>query len=364
MRRHASRSPLATRTLPWVAGLAFALGLAAARAAPGLPAVDAALQAFQARTGQADVTLRLATRSGEAYRRHAGRHDDATRLPIASASKWLSALVLGRLVEQGRLRWDSNVGEWFPEAPPATHGITLAQLYSHTSGIHPTPHACLSSRRTTLQACALDILAEPLAWTPGTTFAYGNDSMQVGAAMAERAAGKAWDALFVAEVVQPLGLEATDWSAFSGRPGYVANPNPRVAGGARSTVADYARVLDRVLAGGGGYLRRDTLAAMATDRTAGLAVAWTPVPGVGYGIGQWIEAKDATGAGTRVSSPGAFGFTPWVDWQAGSNGIVALFGRWRAMRQPLSALQAACLDALDEGGRARTPPLDARRPAH
>lgn len=394
MRPRPSRRVLPFFVLAMIAGFAAAPGLA--RAASGLPAVDAALQDFRAGTGTADVSLRLATVDGEVYRRHAGAYDDATRLPIASASKWLSALVLGRLVERGVLRWDSTVGEWFPEAPPATHAITLAQLYSHTSGIGIDDAACLSDRGTTLQACALAILAEPLAWAPGTAFAYGGNSMQVGGAMAERATGRSWDALFLAEVVQPLGLQATDWSAFSGLPGYVPNPNPRVAGGARSTLSDYGRVVDMALAGGGDYLRTDTIAAMAADRTVGTVVEATPVEGLGYGIGQWIETKDAFGASTRVSSPGAFGFTPWVDWHNPSNGVVAVFGSGPALREPLFALEAACLDALDEdawlqrhapaasppvravpvaGPRAAVPRpapsrhaspsrLDARRPAH
>lgn len=340
--------------------------------------VDAAFEAFHAASGLDGASLRLATEAeGEVYRRHLGDQDDGTRMPIASASKWLSALVLARLVEQGVLRWDSTVGEWFPEAPPATHGITLAQLYSHTSGIASGEDACLSDRDTTLQACALSILAQPLAWAPGTTFAYGGNSMQVGGAMAERASGRRWDLLFQQEVVMPLGLRDTDWSAFTGLPGYVPNPNARVAGGARSTLSDYAIVVDMVLAGGRhagrDYLQPATIAAMAVDRTRGLVVADTPVPGLGYGFGQWVEATDAAGVSTRVSSPGAFGFTPWVDWTTGSNGVVAVLGSGPALREPLFALEGACLRAL---GLQRsllrpTPPapapraaLDAREPAH
>ena len=324
---------------------------AAARSPAWPPEVDAALARFQASTGTTNVSLRLARPQGEAYRAHRGGFDDQTVMPVASASKWLSALVLARLVERGVLRWDSTVGEWFPEAPAATHAITLAQLYSHTSGIGIDDAGCLSDRDSTLDACALDILARPLAWAPGSTFAYGGNSMQVGGAMAARASGRSWDALFLAEVVWPLGLQATDWVALASQPGYLPNPNPRVAGGARSTLSDYAVVVDMVLNGGrhGGadYLQPRTIAEMAVDRARGLPVASTPVPGLGYGIGQWVEASDAAGATIRVSSPGAFGFTPWVDWRSGSNGVVAVRGDGSAMRNALFALEADCLRALD-----------------
>jgi CubicO group peptidase (beta-lactamase class C family) len=293
--------------------LAFAAGVLA-RPLYDLAPVTAATQRLVTTYGLPGASVRLAKGGGEVYREYFGSYGNSTRVGIASASKWLSALTLARLVERGELRWDSTVGEHFPEAPAASRGITLAQLFSHTSGIVSGEADCLSSRQFTLQSCALAILTTPLAWAPGTTFAYGGNSMQVAGAMAERATGRSWDDLFLAEMVQPLGLVATDWTASAIAPGYVRNTNARIGGGARSTLDDYGRVLDMLLAGGlhqgQSFLTAQTLAVMALDRSAGLVIASTPIAGYGYGIGQWVEARDAFGATTRVSSPGAFGFTP------------------------------------------------------
>ena len=333
-------------------------------------AVDAALAGLVQDHGLPGASLRLANGQGEVHRLHLGDYDDGTRVGIASASKWLSALTLARLVEAGELRWDSRVGEFFPEAPLATQDITLAQLFSHTSGIDAGESACLSRRDTTLQRCALDILAMPLLYAPGTAFAYGGNSMQVAGAMTERATGRSWDTLFLSELVAPLGLQDTDWSAGLQREGYVANPNPRIGGGARSTLDDYGRVLDMVLAGGDvagqSFLAPASLATMAADRAAGLPVLHSPEGtdglGYGYGLGQWVEARDARGATTRVSSPGAFGFTPWVDWRQGSSGIVLVHGNGRAMRDDLTALALACIDALDPPRHLQSPPPPASTP--
>ncbi|MFY2762481.1 serine hydrolase domain-containing protein [Arenimonas sp. MALMAid1274] len=299
----------------------LALGLAVA--SPGLARdrydlvpVTTQTQALVDRYALPGASVRLARDGGVVYRRHFGGYGDGQRVAIASASKWLSALTLARLVERGQLRWDDPVGRYFPDAPAATRAITLAQLFSHTSGIANDDAPCISDRNTTLQACGRAILSMPLAWTPGTAFAYGGNSMQVAGAMAEVATGRSWDALFIAEMVQPLGLVATDWTAGAVANGYVPNPNPRIGGGARSTLDDYGRVLDMLLAGGlhqgQTFLSTQTLATMALDRTTGLVIAASPVAGYGYGygIGQWVEAKDAQGATFRVSSPGAFGFTP------------------------------------------------------
>lgn len=372
-------------------GLLLLVLLPIALAAPARPlydfsAADAALAALQGDYRLPGASLQVSDGRGYRHVAHMGAYNAGTRVGIASASKWLSALTLARLVEAGALQWDSTVGEFFPEAPAAAAPITLAQLFSHTSGIVAGEADCLSQRTTTLQACALAILAQPLAYAPGTAFAYGGNSMQVAGAMAERATGQDWDTLFQAEVAQPLRLTHTDWSAGLSLPGYVRNPNPRIGGGARSTLDDYTRVLDMVLAGGDvageAFLSPQTLAVMAVDRTVGLPILDSPVTrdDQGYGLGQWVEARDAWGATTRVSSPGAFGFTPWVDWRQGNHGIVLVHGNGRAMRDDLTALQALCLRALDpvEWMFGRQPPdaarplpprrgppaLDAARPAH
>ena len=362
-----------TRPLALVLGALIALaGGVAARPAYDLAPVDAGVQRLVAKYGLPGASLRLARGTGVVHRQTFGAYTGDERLAIASASKWLSALTLARLVERGDLRWDSTVGESFPDAPAAMRPITLVQLFSHTSGMGVEDVPCISDRFNTLQACAREILAVPLVAPPGTVFAYGGNSMHVAGAMAEIATGQGWDDLFIAHMVQPLGLTDTDWTAGATRDGYVRNPNPRIAGGARSTLEDYGRVLDMLLAGGlhdgQSFLRADTLATMALDRSAGLVIAYTPVPDYdfGYGIGQWVEARDAFGATYRVSSPGAFGFTPWVDWQNGSSGVIVVSGVGSLMRDDLTALEGLCLRQLDFVRRANAtakPPVPVAAPS-
>ena len=378
-RRTAHDAPPHPTARRWRAtGFLLALLVGATLPAP-LPArppydltpVDQALQRLVDDYRLPGASIRLARLGGVVHRASFGGYAGSERLTIASASKWLSALTLARLVERGELRWDSTVGEFFPDAPVATRPITLAQLFSHTSGMTVQDPPCVSDRRTALQDCARAILALPLGAAPGTTFAYGGNSMHVAGAMAEIATGRRWDDLFQQHFTQPLGLVATDWSPGAGA-GYVRNPNPRVAGGARSTLDDYGRVMDMLLAGGlhegQSFLRPDTLATMALDRTVGLVIAYTPVPGYdfGYGIGQWVEARDGNGATYRVSSPGAFGFTPWVDWRSGSNGVIVVLGNGGLMRDELTALERLCLKQLDFVRHTKStakPPLAAPTPA-
>lgn len=264
------------------------------------------------------ASLKLLRDGSPIYYQHFGSYTTSTRVPIASASKWLSALALARLVEKGQMSWEDTIGQYISNAPADKKNICLRQLFSHTAGMNAGEDECLSNRFITLENCTNQILAKPLLYTPGTTFAYGGNSMQVAGRMAELASGKTWDQLFIDEMVTTLGFQNTDFAAGSTQAGYVRVNNARIAGGVRSTADDYGIVLAMIqnegLHQGQRFLSKATLDYMATDQAAGLVVGSTPFEeSLGYGIGQWREVVDFNGVATRISSPGAFAATPWVD---------------------------------------------------
>lgn len=321
---------------------------------PALSGIDARMQAIVARYRLDGASLWVSHNGVPVMTGHYGGYGDATRVPIASASKWVSALAIARLVERGVLRWDSTVGEWWPAAPVEKRAITLAQLFSHTSGLPGEESGCLGNALTTLQACAAQILGLPLQSAPGTAFAYGGLSMQVAGAMAERASGLSWDALFVRELTAPLGLTATDFGFTSTAPGWVTVPNPRIGGGVRSTLADYGRVMamwqaDGVIREGANagqrYLAGATIRAMQRDHAARLPRLDVPpsvdlYTGWGYGFGFWILPTARAGQPVIESSPGAFGFQGWVDGSAGIAGVFLVRDSNPRMAPEVLALQA------------------------
>lgn len=298
----------------------------AARAVPlyNFAPVTAEMQNFVQAYTLDGASLRVNKAGNVVYRRAFGDYTLGTRIRIASASKWLSALTVARVVEKGQLRWTDTVGQYFPTVEASKRSITLAQLFSHTSALPGGDDVCMSNPLYTLETCANRILQQPLIGQPGTVFSYGGNSMQVAGRMAELASGKAWDDIFIAEMVTPLGMNATDFATSSTAPGYVRTDNPRIAGGVRSTLEDYGKVVDMVLAYGcldntlllsclpsRRFLSRTTIELMAVDRTVGTVDISRPPTstGFGYGLGQWIDPSSPL----IVSSPGAFGFTPWVD---------------------------------------------------
>lgn len=324
------------RTLAATFGLTALLGAAVAQAVPryDFAPVTAEMQSFVQAYALDGASLRVNKAGNVVYRQAFGQYTLGTRVRIASASKWLSALTLARLVEKGQMRWTDTVGQYFPDAEPAKRPITLEQLFSHTSGLPGGDDSCMSNPLFTLATCANRILQQStMIGEPGKVFSYGGNSMQVAGRMAELATGRAWDDLFIDEMVVPLGLDATDFATSSTAPGYVRNTNPRIAGGVRSTLEDYGKVVDMVLANGcldntlllpcqpsRRFLAQATIEAMARDYTVGTVDVSRPPTSTayGYGLGQWIDPSSPL----IVSSPGAFGFTPWVDRV---NGIAGVF---------------------------------------
>ncbi|MEU3462844.1 serine hydrolase domain-containing protein [Streptomyces sp. NPDC006733] len=159
----------------------------------------------------------------EVYRAGAGdlgtgrppRTTDHMRL--ASVSKAYSGAVALRLVDQGRLRLDTTIGERLPALPAAWCDVTLRQLLQHTSGLPDfsgsaafrqilgtDPHHVFDSRKL------LDFVAgKPLLFPAGARYQYSNSDNIAVALMAEAATGRRYEDLLQQLVYQPLHLRQT-----------------------------------------------------------------------------------------------------------------------------------------------------------
>jgi CubicO group peptidase (beta-lactamase class C family) len=143
------------------------------------------------------------------------------RFHIGSDTKAMTSLLAGMLVEEGKLRWDSTVGEIYPELvgkmSKGVKDITLEQLLSHTSGIagDSMEHVPLISYSVTDEAANLDgmrytlvtrLVPLALHGQPGERFEYSNLGYTLAGAMMERVTGKTWEELVVARIFDPLKL--------------------------------------------------------------------------------------------------------------------------------------------------------------
>jgi len=100
---------------------------------------------------------------------------------------------------------------------------------------------------------------------------------------------------------------------------------PHLAGGGVSTASDYARFLRHILDGTlaiGAMLGAE---ATCTNPSTCADAVYTPIPeelSWHYSLGHWVEDDPTAGDGS-FSSPGAFGFYPWIDATKTFWGVVA-----------------------------------------
>jgi hypothetical protein len=101
--------------------------------------------------------------------------------------------------------------------------------------------------------------------------------------------------------------------------------SPQLAAGIQTSGGDYARFLRKILAG---ELRmHDLLGSHAVCTNPGTCpeASYAPIPSTEswhYSLGHWVEDDPVVGDGA-FSSPGAFGFYPWIDAGKTTYGVLA-----------------------------------------
>jgi len=149
------------------------------------------------------------------------------RSMIGSRGKSATRLLIGRLVEKGKLRWDSTLAELLPdvEMREAYASVTIGDIIAHRGGlpaytrVSPNDTPILFEQngppREQRAAFAAHLLAEAPAAPPKTRFAYSNAGYGLLGHIAERIADTSFEQLMRDEVFRPLGMS----SAIVGLPG-------------------------------------------------------------------------------------------------------------------------------------------------
>jgi serine-type D-Ala-D-Ala carboxypeptidase/endopeptidase len=299
----------------------------AATAAAGSPDFSTAVDAMRARIRDDGLTggeLLVARADGTTLEdARFGDVTPSTAMPIASASKWITAATAMTFVDEGQLSLDDPVAKYLPAFTGDKATVTVRQALSHTSGL--PPNECAGDPDVSLAACVRRIAANTDdVRRPGTAFRYTSVGYVVVGRIIEKLAGVPYQQAFEHRLGRAVGMTHTTFT----RRGEAPDP----AGSARSTPADYRRFV-AMLAARGTVGNRRVLSAAAVDeierdQVRGLdthtdpAVAITGIPT--YGLGVWRDVVGAGDAIQVVSGNGAFGFYPWIDRAHGTFGIVAV----------------------------------------
>jgi serine-type D-Ala-D-Ala carboxypeptidase/endopeptidase len=294
-------------------------------------AVDRAASAAFTAQGISGMGLAIYDAQGnKRFERYYGSFSGDQRVAIASASKMVAGLVIFRLIEQGFLSLDSTTGAVLGWSGPQGQ-ITLRQLLSFTSGMEREA-PCTLLAGITLADCVQSISQQPLVAAPGTRFDYGSTHLHVAARMAEVVTGQSWANLFSTQLKTPLGLSSPDLVWYTLPRQSLGTANPFIAGGIRATMNEYAGFLGLVYQRGtyqgNSLIAPGLFAAQGTEPYPNAVIGNSPFTSIAlnfhYGLTAWLECTPPATNCAVVSSPGAFGFTPWVDRDGGYYAILGM----------------------------------------
>lgn len=138
-----------------------------------------------------------------------------TLYDMASLTKILStSMVAFRFIEEGLLRLDDTLDDFFPGTLYDKREITIRQLMTHTSGI--PDHFFLSEEASSPRRAAEAILTHPLCCKPGAEVHYSCMGFILLGRILEKLGKMPLDQLARQWVFEPLGMTATGYCPKSG----------------------------------------------------------------------------------------------------------------------------------------------------
>lgn len=306
---------------------AIAKALALIRTKHGLPAMAGAIV-----TGDGRVAVGV-TGVRKAGNGIAVTVDDQWHL--GSDTKAMTAVVIARLVEQGRLSWDTKLADVFPElAPrfdPGYADVTVRMLLNHRAGLPRDLNwrafgalGDLPEQRRLVVASAFAVRP---AYELNSAVHYSNLGYVIAGAVIERVIGMTWEDAVRARVFEPLKMTAAGFGG-TGTLGKIDQPwphgpaatpadrngpgvdNPAVmapAGCVHCSMADWSRfVLDQL---------RGARGEMALLKPGTYGTLQTPPAGCDYAMG-WGIVQRGWGGGTVLNHNGCNTLNFAVAWIA------------------------------------------------
>jgi CubicO group peptidase (beta-lactamase class C family) len=262
---------------------------------------------FEAGFGFSDIENEVRARPETVYR-------------LASVSKPITAVVVMKLAEQGRLDLDAPVWRYCPDFPEKPWPVTSRQLLCHQGGVrHYRPGEQPMTRRFTSLGEGLALFRDDrLEFEPGTKVLYTTYGYTVLGCAAAMAAGRPFPSLLQDTVLEPARMTATRLDDVREliphraggyvRDGYgrllnsaLADMSHKVPGaGLCATAPDVARFGAALL--GGRIVSRETLRQMLTRQKT------RDGQETGYGLGLSVGTRGGraeawhTGGHERVST--------------------------------------------------------------
>jgi serine beta-lactamase-like protein LACTB, mitochondrial len=284
---------------------------------------------------------------GQADREARRPASTGTQFGIGSVTKALTMVLVGRLVDQGRLDLDAPVERYLPGFPHAGRGITVRLVAGHLSGLGDAFANAnrLTARHYETKEALAAILEEPPRATAGSEHFYATGSYTVIAAVIEAVTGEPFAAAMKSRVLEPLGMNATipndprspspDRVVFyetdaAGKPvrAPAYDPSHKLAGaGYLSTAEDLVRFGSALLEPG--FLKAATLEQLFTPlktragADTGVGLGFRVGPDAWPGMG-WVIGPDAERRRIVHQPGGGPGISAWLVIDPDAKVVVAV----------------------------------------
>jgi CubicO group peptidase (beta-lactamase class C family) len=271
---------------------------------------------------------------------------------IASMTKPLTGVCVMMLQDEGKLSVEDPISKYIPELKDLktkdgkSHVVAIRHILTHTAGLGE------ASREQERPATKLaDLIphyaAKPLAFEPGSKWAYSQSSINTAARIVEVVSGKSFDQFLQERLCGPLGMKDTTFylspeqakrlaksyrltngsleesqiMLLNGHEPTSRQRYPAANGGLFATARDYGRFCQMLLNGGTldgkQYLKPESVKYVSSVLSGDVKTGFTE--GNGWGLGVCV-VRQPQGV-TEMLSPGtyghggAYGTQAWIDPQ-------------------------------------------------
>ncbi len=261
---------------------------------------------------------------------------------LGSCTKAMTAVLIGMMIEEGKLRWDSTLAQEFSQIAdtmqPAFRNVTIRQLLCHRSGVpselvngltfwHQQKLPIVQQR----MLCVKLTLAHPAASLPGTKYEYSNSNYIIASAILEKLNKMSWEDLIEKRLFKPLGMKTAGFGPMGsandvdqpwphqiieGKPVPIYADNPAVlgpAGRVHCSIIDWAKFAIFVMNGAQGrskLLQKSTFQELFTPPYLSKKDA-----GADYAAG-WLVVERSWGDGMVLTHAGSNTLNYSVIWLA------------------------------------------------
>ena len=126
-----------------------------------------------------------------------------------SVGKQFTATAVMMLVAEGKVGLDDPLTKYFKDAPTTWNNVTVRELLSHTAGFGDYPEKFDFRKDWTEDELLKLVEGIPLAYTPGTKWAYSNLGFLTLGILIHRVAGEFYGDFLEQRIFRPLDMKST-----------------------------------------------------------------------------------------------------------------------------------------------------------